>query len=332
MKLNIIPVTLSKEAKVGVLALISGIVLYFGFNFLKGSDFLSTSRRYYAIYDNIDGLTVSNPVMLNGLTVGKVQKINILTQRNNRLLVRFEVNSDIPLNETSQAILADNGLLGGKIIRLQIGSGSRTLKGNDTLRAMVEKGITSMMMQKAQPVLDNLDSLAVSLNRTVGQFDSTGYLLKQTLNNFKQSSAAINTLLAENRHHLNGTIANLNKLSASLADTEKGIQPLLGKMNTFADTLSRLRLNQAVENANKSLASLNATLTDINAGRGTLGKLAKNDSLYTNLNRSTADLDRLLVDFRRNPKRYVHFSIFGSKDAKKPSDSLRVKRRKESAR
>jgi phospholipid/cholesterol/gamma-HCH transport system substrate-binding protein len=324
-------VTISKEAKVGLLALVSGVVLYLGFNFLKGSDFFSTSRRYFAIYDNIDGLTVSNAVMLNGMTVGKVQKITILPNRNNRLLVRIEVDSDINLNESSQAILATNGLLGDKIIRLQIGRGNRVLEKDDTLKASVEAGIASMMMQKAQPVLDNLDSLAITLNRTVGQFDSTGYLLKQTLANFKQSSAAINSLLANNRSSLNSTIANFNKLSASLADTEKGIKPLLGKMNNFADTLSRLRLNQAVVNANKSIAQLNAILTDIQAGKGTMGKLAKNDSLYTNLNRTTADLDRLLVDFRRNPKRYVHFSLFGSKEKpdKKTLDSLRVKKRKE---
>jgi len=312
------------------LALISGVVLYLGFNFLKGSDFFSTSRRYYAIYDNIDGLTVSNSVMLNGMSVGKVQKIMLLPHQNNRLLVRIEVDSDIALNESSQAILASNGLIGDKIIKLQIGWGSRVLQKEDTLKASVEAGIAAMMMQKAQPVLDNLDSLAITLNRTVGQFDSTGYLLKQTLTHFKQSSAALNGLLADNRGNLSNTIANFNKLSVSLADPQKGIKPLLGKMNNFADTLSRLRLNQAVLNANKSIAQLNAILTDIQAGKGSMGKLAKNDSLYTNMNRATADLDRLLVDFRRNPKRYVHFSLFGSKEKpnKKSTDSLRVKNRK----
>jgi len=312
------------------LALISGVVLYLGFNFLKGSDFFSTSRRYYAIYDNIDGLTVSNSVMLNGLSVGKVQKITILPHQNNRLLVRIEVDSDIALNESSQAILASNGFIGDKIIKLQIGRGNRVLEKEDTLKAAVEAGIASMMMQKAQPVLDNLDSLAVTLNRTVGQFDSTGYLLKQTLANFKQSSAAINSLLADNRGSLNNTIANFNKLSTSLTDPQQGIKPLLGKMNNFADTLSRLRLNQAVLNANKSIAQLNAILTDIQAGKGSMGKLAKNDSLYTNMNRATADLDRLLIDLRRNPKRYVHFSLFGSKEksSKKSTDSLGVKKRK----
>lgn len=321
--------TLSKEVKVGLLAVVSGVILYLGFNFLKGSDFLSSNTKYFAVYDHIDGLTESNPVMLNGLKVGMVRKIVILKNRDNKLLVQIDIKSDIALTDSSEAMLSDNGLLGGKIIVLLVGKGTQTLGKNDTLRASVEKGMAAVLKQRAQPVIDNLDTLANSLKMVVAQFDSTGYMLQQTLKNFRETSSTLNNLLADNRGNLSGTLANFNKLSVSLMETEKGLKPLLGKMNNVADTLSQLKLNQAVESANRAIGGLNTILADINAGKGTIGKVAKSDSLYTNLNKTSADLDRLLVDFRKNPKRYVHFSLFGRKE-KKPqgSDTLRVKRQK----
>ena len=322
--------TVSKEVKVGLLALVSGVMLYFGFNFLRGTDFLSSTKKYYAVYDDIDGLTASNLVLINGFQVGKVKTIQILQNQRNRLLVTFEVKRDILLNDATRAVLTDNGLLGGKVIDLTVGGGKRTLAGNDTLVATTAGGISALIQQKALPVMDKLDSLTASLNRTVDQFDSTGYILNQTLRNFRQTSLALNGLMGDNRGSLKGTLANFNRLSASLVETEKELKPLLGKMNTVADSLGQLKLSQAVDNANRSIANLNTLLADINAGKGTLGKLSKNDSLYTNVNKATADLDRLLVDFRRNPKRYVSFSLFGGKEkTAQEKKAPRIKKKKE---
>jgi phospholipid/cholesterol/gamma-HCH transport system substrate-binding protein len=309
-------VKISKEVKVGLLAIVSGVVLYLGFNFLKGVDFFSPNNSYYAVYDNIDGLTVSNPVMLNGLSVGMVKDIKILQNRNNKLLVTLDINNDIALSDSTTAILASSGVLGGKYINLEVGPVKRVLQGDDTLRSAKEQGLTELLQARATPIAENLDSTIISINRLVKKFENVTQTIDATLLSMKRTSTSLNTTLDNNQEAIKGIMGNLNTLSSSLNDTRTGIKPLMSKFNNFADTLQRMQLARTVDNANKSIATLNQTLGRINEGQGTLGKLAKDDSLYTNLSHSTASLNNLLIDLKANPKRYVHFSLFGKKDKK----------------
>jgi phospholipid/cholesterol/gamma-HCH transport system substrate-binding protein len=304
-------VKISKEVKVGLLAIVSGVVLYLGFNFLKGVDFLSPNNSYHAIYDDVDGLTVSNPVTLNGLAVGRVKSIKILQNRNNKLLVTLDINNDISLGDSTKAILASSGVLGGKYIMLNVGPLGRVLEDDDTLRTGVEQGVTEMLQAKAAPIADNLDSLVKNMNQLVQKFDAITATIDATLLSVKQTSSSLNNTIDNNQAAIKGVMSNMTSLSNTLNDSRTGIKPLMGRINSFADTLSNMQLASAVDNANRSLESLNRTLTQVNEGQGTLGKLTKNDSLYMHLNEAAADLDSLLIDVKANPRRYINFSVFG---------------------
>ena len=154
---------LSKEAKVGLMAVLAMVLLYFGFHILKGSDVFSRTYKYYVIYDNIDGLTASNPVLLNGLNVGRVQEIKLLQDQKNHLLVTLDVQKGIVLPKGTTALLADGGLLGGKVIHLSIGSSSVNLQDNDTLIGKREAGISALLQEKALPLVTHADSLVLNL-------------------------------------------------------------------------------------------------------------------------------------------------------------------------
>lgn len=293
-------------------------MLFLGFNFLKGSDFFSSNRKYTVVYDNIDGLTASNPVQINGLTVGQIRNIRILQDQNNALLVTIEIRSGIRVTRGSRAVLADDGLLGGKLIRLGINPGTPELENGGRLVSAKETGLSALIKEKTLPVLNNVDSLTYQLNRVVGQFDQTGVVLNQTL---RMANAGVRTLdlaIAENRAGLRATLGNVNRLSNSLVETEKQLKPILAKADTFADSLQGLQLKQTLGSVNKTVDNLQKILGDINRGQGSLGKLTTNDSLYRNVNATTASLERLLTDLRENPKRYVHFSLFGKKDKAAP--------------
>jgi phospholipid/cholesterol/gamma-HCH transport system substrate-binding protein len=304
----------SKEVKVGLLAVVSLMMLYFGFNFLKGSDFFSSTHKYQVVYDNIDGLVASNPVSINGLSVGQVKSIEILQKQQNKLLVVLEIKKGIVVTQGSRAVLADDGLLGGKLIRLGINYGKPELEEGGTLVAVKESGLSALIREKTLPVLNNVDSLTYQLNRVVAQFDQTGVVLNQTL---RSANAAVGTLdltIAENRAGLRTTLANVNKLSSSLIETEKQLKPILAKADTFADSLQGLQLKQTLGSVNKTVDNLQKILGAINKGEGSLGKLASDEALYRNVNATTASLEKLLTDLRENPKRYVHFSLFGRKE------------------
>lgn len=310
----------SKELKVGILSVVTIGMLYFGFNFLKGSELFSRSYQYHVIYDNIDGLTPSNPVLLNGLSVGRVQTIKIMQDNGNQLLVTIDVQKSIILREGTNATLADGGLLGGKVIRLDISPEGKLLQDGDTLIGLKEAGISALLQEKALPVMTQADSLVRNLNVVTKGFQETGAILNQVLRNYDQTGLALRGTLEDNQKNLAALTANLKQLSASLVETEKEIKPLLTKAGTFADSLNALRLGQTVASANQMVAEMQQLVGAVKAGQGTAGKLLTDDKMYNNLNYTLISLNQLLANLRENPKRYVNVSIFGKKD-KGPTES-----------
>ena len=305
---------ISQEVKVGLLAVVALAMLYFGFRFLKGSDFFSSVNQYQVVYDNVDGLTASNPIQINGLAVGRVKSIKILQDQNNKLLVTLDLNKDIRVTQGTKAFLADDGLLGGKLIQLNIDPRKPVLESGSMLVAAKESGLSALIREKTLPVLNNVDSLTYQLNRIVGQFDQTGVVLNQTLRAASSGVKTLDLTIAENRAGLKATLNNVSRLSSSLVETERQLKPILAKANNFVDSLQGLQMKQTLATVNRTVGSLQRILTDINNGRGSIGKLASDDQFYRNVNATTASLERLLTDLRENPKRYVHFSLFGRKD------------------
>ncbi len=303
------------------MAIFAIVLLYLGFHVLKGSDVFSRTYKYYVIYDNIDGLTASNPVLLNGLNVGRVQGITLLQNRQNKLLVTIDVQKGIVLPEGTLATLADGGLLGGKVIHITMGTSTRFLTDNDTLIGSKEAGISALLQEKALPLVTHADSLVRNLDVVAAGFKETGLILNQVLKNYDQTGNSLQGLLSENRKNLLAMTTNLNALSASLIETEKELKPLLAKTGTLADSLNALRLGETVQSANKTIGELRQILAGVQAGKGTAGKLVTDQTLYDNLNRTMISLNKLMTNFREHPKRYVHISVFGKKETG-PAESV----------
>jgi len=306
----------SNELKVGFLALITFLILYFGFNFLKGNDLFTSAKYYYVSYDHVDGLLPSNSVMLNGVEVGKVRSVEMQAGSNNRILVTLRVNSKLLLPKQSKAVLADGALLGGKIIRLDL-AGTGSLPDGAHLPGLVEQGLTTLLKERAIPVLSNADSLLISFRVISKKFENTGTQLNALLKNSNTTvgnlNGAIGGLMEDNRQNLSVISGNLKTLSSNLIETERQLKPMLGKFNTLADSLNALQVGKTLQGLNASVQSLQVILKNLEKGEGSAGKLLKSDSLYLSLNQTIRDLDRLLIDFRIQPKRYVNISVFGKK-------------------
>jgi phospholipid/cholesterol/gamma-HCH transport system substrate-binding protein len=307
----------SNELKVGFLALIAFLILYFGFNFLKGNDLFSSSKIYYVEFDNVDGLTASNQVVLNGIEVGKVKKVSIQPEKSNKILVALRINKDVIIPNQTIAILADGALLGGKVIRLQL-LGKSELADGSFLKGTTEIGLTTLLKERAIPVISNADSLLIAFRAISKKFENTGTHLNELLKNSNETvvgiNGSVNGMLQENRANITQISENMRNLSASLVETEKELKPLLTKFNTVADSLNALKIGKTLNDANLAILTVQKILTSLESGQGSAGKLLKNDSLYLGLNKTLIDLDKLLLDFRLQPKRYLNFSVFGKKD------------------
>lgn len=307
----------SNELKVGFLALIAFLILYFGFNFLKGNDVFSSSRIFYVEYENVDGLMVSNQVMVNGIEVGKVKKVELQPTKANKILVTLRFSQDIVLPDQTVAVLSDGALLGGKIIRLRL-EGKGNLPEESILKGETEVGVTSLLKERAIPVIANADSLLVSFRQISDKFDHTGTylntLLKTSNETVSNINGSVNGIVADNRANVAQISANMKILSADLMETEKQLRPLLTKFNTVADSLQALRIGKTLREVDLAVVSLKKIVQGLERGEGTAGKLIKNDSLYLGLNKTLVDLDKLLLDFRLQPKRYIGISVFGKKN------------------
>jgi phospholipid/cholesterol/gamma-HCH transport system substrate-binding protein len=308
----------SNELKVGFLALIAFLILYFGFNYLKGNDVFSSARVYYVEYENVDGLMVSNQVMVNGIEVGKVKKVELQPTKSNKILVTLRFSQDIVLPDKTVAVLSDGALLGGKIIRLRL-EGKGNLPEESFLKGETEVGVTSLLKERAIPVIANADSLLVSFRQISTKFDNTGTylntLLKTSNETVSNINGSVNGIVADNRANVAQISANMKILSADLMETEKQLRPLLTKFNTVADSLQALRIGKTLREVDLAVVSLKKIVQGLERGEGTAGKLIKNDSLYLGLNKTLVDLDKLLLDFRLQPKRYIGISVFGKKNA-----------------
>ncbi|MFA9198465.1 MlaD family protein [Aquirufa sp. KTFRIE-69F] len=307
----------SNELKVGFLALLAFLILYFGFNFLKGNDVFSTARIYYVEYENVDGLMVSNQVMVNGIEVGKVKKVEIQPAKANKILVTLRLSQDIVIPDKTVAVLSDGALLGGKIIRLRL-EGKGNLVEDSFLKGETEVGVTALLKERAIPVIANADSLLVSFRQISNKFDHTGTylntLLKTSNETVSNINGSVNGIVADNRANIAQISSNMKTLSIDLIETEKQLRPLLTKFNTVADSLNALKIGKTLKEVDATVLSLKKIVQGIERGEGSAGKLIKNDSLYLGLNKTLVDLDKLLLDFRLQPKRYIGISVFGKKN------------------
>ena len=306
-------------ALLGIAAL---AILYFGFMFLKGSDLFSDSNSYYVVYDNVDGLTVSNPVILNGVQVGSVQSITLMTKKQNKIMVKIDVLKELQVGDSTIAALGNSDLLGSKAITLYLGNSSRFFDGGETLIPYKESSITDVISSKTVPVIDKVDTTLARVNRLL---DSEAKENIQTiLANTSQTTAALNDLLRANQQNINAITANVSALTASLRQTERQINKLARNMTEITDTLKQAEFNRLVNNANAAVVDLQTAVNRLNSDQGSIGKLMNDEELYENMNRSTEALNLLLRDIQAYPKRYVSFSVFGRKDKYKVDATGRV--------
>lgn len=296
------------------LAIIAGVILYFGVRFLKGTEVFSTNNTFYVVYESVDGLAASNPVLINGLPVGYVDRIDLLQQKNNQLLVSLKIDEKIIIGDSTAAVLTTSDLLGSKAIILDIKNINQPLNEGDTLVAKKDVGIAELVQAKTLPIIDQLDTTITKINFLLSAFVRDTSSVSNALENVEQTTFEVESLVTENRRGMNIIINNLQQLSEVLADNKQGIGPLMVKLNNLADSLNDIQIQSTVQKLDRTLANLESITRKVEQQEGTLGKLVSDDSLYVNLNQTVADLDSLLIDLKANPKRYVRFSIFGGKD------------------
>ncbi len=303
----------SKEIKAAILVIASILLFIWGYSFLKGTDILSENKILYVEYDNVEGLVSSAPITINGLVVGKVNKIT-LNNQTAKLLVELQItNEDFPISKTSEVNIYEPGLIGGKQIQIVPDFKNTELaKSGDVMKGRNVPGLTSLVGEKLSPLqekleraLADLDITILSINNIIDKpsqanLKNTIAELNQTMIQFHKASASLNGILDNNKGKIDGIVTNFDGIAKDFKSVSK--------------KLNEAELEQAVESLKATLAKVDGVMNQIESGNGTLGKLVKDDALYNNLSQTSRELELLLQDVRLNPTRYINVSLFGKKN------------------
>ena len=314
---------MNKEIKVGIIGLVGLVLFYLGSNFLKGIDFFSPVKQYYAIYNNVDGLVVANPVIVNGYSVGRVSDIKILQSQNNKILVTMDIDEDLIIDKSSVATLSSNDFLGSKAIILSIHDVLNPLNEGDTIIAEVDRGL-SELLEKATPITDNISITISRLNDLLSGLKGSGDKISNTLDNLNDVLTNSNELIESNKSTITNTLNNLNDLSKDLSEKIEKLDPLLDSAQSIVNKLNSVDFENTFNQIDILITSINGVFDDIDSGKGTLSKLLADDSLYNNLNKTAFDLDKLLFHINENPKHF--FSPLGKSRKKIERDLKKQKK------
>lgn len=308
----------SKEFKIGGLTILAILLLMWGNSFLKGKKIFNPQTKLYVVYDNVNGLVKTNPVTLNGLKIGQVQSVDFLENQRGDLLVTFFIDCDFPIPKNSYAKLVSNGLLGSKAIQIVLGDAQTVAISGDTLLSDKEAGIAEQVQpiaNKLGNIIEQMDSILMALNHLLNEQTQEDLIqsiedLQISLRHIASITEKTDMFMKQNTDHLNNIVCNTDSFITNLKSNNDKLTKIIHNFSSVSDTLAKSNLYMAINNLTTTLQSFDSILTHLQKGEGTAGKLLTNDSLYFELNRSAEQLHLLLEDIRKNPKKYVRFSVF----------------------
>lgn len=313
-----------KEVKVGLLVTSALVALIYGFNFLKGIDMFTGVHTYYALYSRVDGLTPSGDVLLNGVKIGQVRKIDFVKNRSGNIVATIQVRKDVFISKGSTARIVSSDFLGGRAVEILLGSAKEAAEPGDTLFSDMQTTLSDQMLplkDRAEALLASLDTLAISLNQVFNEknrdnLNSGLEKLEKSLANLESISGNFDNLLSSDKGKIRNMIENMESITTNFRNNNDELSNAIENFSAISDTIAAANLSKTILNTSKAMERFSTVMNQINNGEGTIGQLMSNDSLYLAIEKSAKDLDLLIVDLKENPKRYVHFSVFGKKDKK----------------
>lgn len=308
---------IKNETKVGILAAFAIALLIIGYNFLKGNSIFSNETTLYAKYTRVDGLSVSKPILINGYQIGRVAKLEL--QPDGSIIATLSVNSKYEIPVNSIARLEGTDLLGSKAIVMSLGNSKKMAEDGYTLNANVEKGLMEQVQpiqKKAELIIGKMDSILSSVNSILNpnfqkNVDKSFNSIAGTLASLETTSKKVDGLVGSESARIQAIFKNVEGITANLNNNNQKISDILTNINTVTDKFAAANFKETLDKANSAIADLQSVISGIKDGKGSLGLLLNDDKMYQNLNNASKNLDELMIDLKANPKRYVHFSVFG---------------------
>jgi len=309
---------ISHEVKVGAVALITIIAFILMFEFLKGTALFTSTDTYHIVYDNIAGLTESNPVEINGYQAGVVQDVKLINDGSGRILVSLSVDKHFNIPMDTEAEITTATLIAGMKIILRMGDSNEMCHNHDTLSGYVAASILDRLSSTITPLEGNITNMIVSLDSVVSALNDVftpGMTadIRSTMANVSSVTSSLKEVSNSSKDELITAIEDLQAFTSMLSANSATLDSTIKNISGISDAVAAADMGATLGSLKSSLTNLEGIVKGISQGEGTAGKFIANDSLYTNLSNTLYNLDMLLRDMKENPKKYVHFSLFGKK-------------------
>lgn len=294
----------NKEFIIGICVIAAIVILIFGIDYLKGINLFSPANFYYASYDNVAGLEISSPVTVDGYKVGQVREIQFDYQNPGKIKVLLALNKDLRIPVDSKAMMATT-LMSGNFINLHLGTSSDKIAIGGDIPAVENTDMITQLTDRVLPAmysfLPKVDSLLCNLNKLAG--DPALLTSIQRLDgitaDIKTTTGALNVTMKKDVP----VIMNNAKIITA------GLDTVVSNLGILSAQLKALPLNATVENVNAVTANLTKFSNQLNNPNSSLGMLMKDPELYNSIHRVAADVDSLIVDIKKNPKRYISIKL-----------------------
>ncbi|HMT95224.1 MAG TPA: MlaD family protein [Ferruginibacter sp.] len=319
---------ISNETKVGALVVVSIALLMLGLNFLKGKKLFSNATTFYGVYQNIQGLQNSNPILINGMQVGTVYNISPAKDMKT-ITVEMNITKDINIPTNSVAFIKSNPL-GTSSVEIILGNATTYLKNKDTMPTVAHAGLFSEVLTKVDPLLLDVRKAITTIDTLTGNVNSVidpaaKNNIADMLHNLNKISEALLTTTASLNilmNHQNGALAqtlkNANSITGNLAANNDKISNITSNLEKTSAKIAQLDIQSTFKTLDTAIHNFKDALNQLNNPNGTFGKLMNDPTLYQNLASTGNKLNLLLDDIRLHPKRYINISVFGKKQKNDP--------------
>ena len=313
---------INKETRIGIIFITAALILFWGFNFLKGQDVFIKERVFYAQYFDVSGLAKADPVFINGLRAGQVKSLYLNPNNSGKIMVVIQVTQDFPLPKNTIAKIISTDLMGTKAISLYIGDTPELLIDGDTIDTSIESTLQEQMEQTIGPLKNKAENLLLSLDEIISNLQTilsseTSKNIKSSLSHLEKSlinvesvTGSFDSLVAQEKNKIEKILDNAESITLNLRNNNDHLTAILSNFHEISDSLAGAELASTIHKANNAIADFSLILDKMNKGEGSMGMLLNNDSLYIELEKSARDLNLLLEDVRENPKKYVKLSLF----------------------
>lgn len=300
----------NKELKIGIFVVTVLVASFFLINYLRGEDILNREIELVSRYDNVEGLVASAPVYIKGYKAGKVTEVTYEPSTDD-FKVTCSVLKEFRIPSDSRMTIYSVDIMGGKGIRIDLGSSPKMVADGDVLEPAFAAGLLDGLEDSLGPILTKVDNTLEGLSVTVDNLNEM--LSKENQANISKTLEHIEATMAE----VKGIAAAVNGKSGELEQLMENLSDLSVKIGGIADQAKDVMsgVSETVDSISESdieglISSFKDLLENMNDPDGTIGKLFVDNSMYDSVDSLLNDIDSLIRKIQDNPKKYIRISIF----------------------